>query len=132
MPSCRERRAASFADGARVSMLSHRRNGSSLVVRLALMAVGVIFVLGLIGLPHARADDGDPGASDPPAATDPPPATGPMPVELIIPSLHIDAPIEATSYDADGGMADPSGPDSVGWFSPGFRPGDPGNAVIGG
>ncbi|MHB8578215.1 MAG: class F sortase [Dehalococcoidia bacterium] len=70
-----------------------------------------------------------PPADQPPADLPPPP---PMPVRLIIPSLQLNAPIEDIGFDADGGMAVPSGPDSVGWFAPGFRPGDPGNAVMDG
>lgn len=62
-------------------------------------------------------------------AQDAPP---PMPIELIVPSLHIDAPIEQVGLDDDGGMQSPSGPNSVAWFAPGFRPGDPGNAVMAG
>ncbi len=56
----------------------------------------------------------------------------PMPVRLVIPSLRLNASIEDVAFDEDGGMASPSGPDSVAWFAPGFRPGDPGSAVIAG
>ncbi len=62
---------------------------------------------------------------------DPPPIL-PMPVRLVIPALHINASVEDVGFDLDGGMASPSGPDNVGWFAPGFRPGDPGSAVIAG
>ncbi len=56
----------------------------------------------------------------------------PMPVRLVIPSLRVNALIEDVAFDSDGGMASPGGPDTVGWFAPGFRPGDPGSAVIAG
>jgi sortase A len=56
----------------------------------------------------------------------------PSPVRLVIPSLHINAPIEDVGLDDDGGMGSPSTADSVAWFDQGFRPGDPGNAVIAG
>src|SRR4051794_34016560 len=56
----------------------------------------------------------------------------PTPVQLQIPSLHLVAPIESVGLADDGSMADPSGPDSVAWFAPGYLPGTPGNSVIAG
>jgi sortase A len=63
---------------------------------------------------------------------DEPPPAPPAPVRLIIPSLRVNAPIQDVAFDDDGAMSSPSGPDNVAWFAPGFRPGDPGNAVIAG
>jgi len=58
--------------------------------------------------------------------------SGPLPVELQIPSLHIDAPIWQVGEDDGGGMESPWSDTAVGWFAPGFVPGQPGNAVIAG
>lgn len=58
--------------------------------------------------------------------------SSPAPRRLVIPSLRVDAPIEQVGLDDDGGMANPSGPNSVAWFAPGFIPGSPGNAVVAG
>src|SRR5690348_10862098 len=102
MPIALPRHAARPADGVRQSMLSQRRYLAHLAARITVIAAGAILILGLFGHSHARADDGDPGATDPAASTDQPPVTAPLPVELIIPSLHIDAPIEDISYDDDG------------------------------
>ena len=63
-------------------------------------------------------------------AQDGPPA--PLPVELQIPAVQIDAPIWQVGEDDDGGMESPWSDSAVGWFAPGFVPGQPGNAVIAG
>ena len=53
---------------------------------------------------------------------------------LIVPSLHIDAPIEKVGITSDGNMAVPSSNqwDGVGWYANGPVPGDKGSAVIDG
>ncbi len=66
----------------------------------------------------------------PARAQDEPPA--PLPVELQIPAAHIDAPIWQVGEDDSGGMESPWSDTAVGWFAPGFLPGQPGNAVIAG
>ncbi len=95
----------------------------------AALAATVLFAHPLLG-PAMPAQAPVAHAQDDPDATPPPEA--PMPVRLVIPSLHIDAPIEDVAMDDDGSMGSPSTADSVAWFEPGFRPGDPGNAVIAG
>ena len=69
-------------------------------------------------------------AQRPALAQDEPPP--PLPVELQIPAVHIDAPIWQVGEDDDGGMESPWSDTAVGWFAPGFVPGQPGNAVIAG
>lgn len=90
------------------------------LLRLAVLVAVVSALSLLVGRPASAQED--PGDTPPP----------PSPVRLMIPSLRIDASIEQVDYDDTGGMASPNRPDTVGWFSPGFRPGDPGNAVIAG
>jgi hypothetical protein len=55
-----------------------------------------------------------------------------VPVRLQIPSIAVDAPIEAVGLTADGLMDVPKQYDDVGWYALGPRPGDLGNAVIAG
>lgn len=51
---------------------------------------------------------------------------------LVIASIGVDAPIEPVGLDAQQAMAAPSSLDTVGWFSRGPVPGEPGDAVIDG
>lgn len=55
-----------------------------------------------------------------------------LPVQLQIPSLHIDAPIESVGLTVTGAMDVPQSIENVAWFSLGIVPGEIGNAVIGG
>ena len=54
------------------------------------------------------------------------------PVRLIIPKIGLDAAIEDVGLTADEAMAAPSGPDTVGWYKFGPRPGNSGSAVMDG
>jgi LPXTG-site transpeptidase (sortase) family protein len=55
-----------------------------------------------------------------------------IPVRMMIPSINIDAAIEYVGLTSNGAMAVPKGPNDVGWFELGPRPGDIGSAVIAG
>jgi sortase A len=55
-----------------------------------------------------------------------------VPVRVAIPSLEIDATVEQVGVDQDGNMATPEDPWNTGWYAPGVRPGQPGNAAIAG
>ena len=55
-----------------------------------------------------------------------------QPRRLLIPSLEIDAPIEAVGQDESDVMAAPSTIEKVAWYNLGPRPGENGNAVIAG
>lgn len=54
-----------------------------------------------------------------------------LPVRLKIPKIDVNAAFEYVGA-TDGIMDVPKGPDNVGWFSPGPRPGETGSAVIAG
>lgn len=54
------------------------------------------------------------------------------PVRLRIPSIDVDAPIVPVGFRPDGLMDIPPTAQDVGWFAPGFLPGNPGNAVLAG
>lgn len=54
------------------------------------------------------------------------------PVELQIPSIGLDAAIQYVGLSPDGSMDVPSNFTDAAWFSLGYRPGEPGNAVFDG
>jgi sortase A len=55
-----------------------------------------------------------------------------MPVRVRIPAINVDAPIVNVGLRRDKTMDIPSTVDEVGWFEPGFVPGEAGNAVFAG
>ena len=55
-----------------------------------------------------------------------------IPLRLVIPAISVDAAIESVGLTADGAMAAPSGPVTVGWLSSGARPSNTGSAVLDG
>jgi LPXTG-site transpeptidase (sortase) family protein len=61
-----------------------------------------------------------------------PKVTYARPVRLTIPKIGLEAAIEDVGLTTDNAMAAPSGPDTVGWYELGPRPGNKGNAVIDG
>jgi sortase (surface protein transpeptidase) len=66
-----------------------------------------------------------------PTPTPPPPVFA-APSRLQIPSLALDAPVEALGVDATGAMETPHNLWDVGWFRRGPSPGELGDAVIDG
>lgn len=55
-----------------------------------------------------------------------------MPARLTIPAIQVDAGVEYVGLTAQGDMDVPTGPDDVGWYQPGTRPGAVGSAVLAG
>lgn len=55
-----------------------------------------------------------------------------IPVQLLIPAIHVDAPVEQVGLTKDGNMDVPQKWEDTGWYSGGPRPGSAGNAVIAG
>lgn len=53
-----------------------------------------------------------------------------IPVRLEIPAVGIDAPVEPIGLSQDSALNWAAGDMAVGWYSQGFRPGEPGNAVL--
>ncbi len=62
----------------------------------------------------------------------PPVLTSRPPVRLTIPSIAIDSAVEQVGVTVDGAMEVPKGPDTVGWYERGPRPGEIGSAVMAG
>jgi sortase A len=55
-----------------------------------------------------------------------------VPTRLLLPSIKVDAVVEAVGLDAQGRMGTPSQASNVAWYQLGSRPGDVGDAVIAG
>lgn len=55
-----------------------------------------------------------------------------MPVRVRIPSIEVDTIIESVGVDSEGRMDVPKDAGHTSWFSPGFKPGEKGNAVLAG
>jgi LPXTG-site transpeptidase (sortase) family protein len=51
---------------------------------------------------------------------------------VLIPKLDLRAEIIPVGLEENGNMASPEGKDEVGWFEPGVKPGQKGNAVLAG
>ncbi|MEA2614482.1 MAG: hypothetical protein QOE72_265 [Chloroflexota bacterium] len=66
------------------------------------------------------------------ATSAPLPGGGVIPVHLALPSIGVSAAIAAVGETPTGDLQTPPDWDTVGWFSPGFRPGAPGHAVLNG
>lgn len=73
-----------------------------------------------------------PSATRPPTSTPDPLASAGNPIRLEIPALAVDAPIEAVGLTRERAMDVPKGWMNAGWYVNGFRPGEPGNAVVAG
>jgi sortase (surface protein transpeptidase) len=54
------------------------------------------------------------------------------PVRVRIPSIGVDAPVEMVGLTSDHAMDVPKSWSNVGWYRDGYRPGEPGNAVLAG
>jgi len=54
------------------------------------------------------------------------------PVRIVIPRLKVDTVVDPVGQDADGNMDVPKSWDAAGWYEPGPKPGETGNAVIAG
>ncbi len=59
------------------------------------------------------------------------PSSHAYPVRLVIPSIHLNAPIQDVGLDASGAMDVPNGKtNDVGWYEDGTIPGENGTAVM--
>lgn len=58
--------------------------------------------------------------------------TGIVPTTLDIPAIDLTAPVEAVGLMENGEMAVTESFGKTGWYDGGYKPGEPGNAVIGG
>lgn len=55
-----------------------------------------------------------------------------IPAEIEVPKIDVSAPIENVDMLENGEMGVPSEAGNVGWFEPGFKPGEMGNSVLAG
>ncbi len=61
-----------------------------------------------------------------------PALVGIIPAQLSIPAIHVDAKVEHVGQLPDGQMDVPKDERNVGWYQPGAKPGERGNAVLAG
>lgn len=61
-----------------------------------------------------------------------PEVTPGIPKEISIPKINVQSDIESVQMDSEGRMDVPKDADNAAWFSPGYRPGKNGNAVLAG
>lgn len=105
------------------------------VVALAALAAGVYLLTTLNDAPEGSL--ASPATMTDPAQKPATPAVVPkvtyaLPVRLVIPKIGLDADVEHVGLTSGRDMASPSGPDTVGWYKFGPRPGNKGSAVIDG
>ncbi|MFI8576155.1 class F sortase [Rossellomorea aquimaris] len=58
--------------------------------------------------------------------------SGIVPTTIEIPAIDLSAPVEAVGLKENGEMAVTESFEKTGWYEGGYKPGEPGNAVIGG
>ena len=114
------------------------------MVGVVSLVVGTGALIGALG--WGRSHAASPPASPPPAAARPvgaPPAadtpspardaTGAPPTTvLLLPKLHLSAPIESVGIDATGNIGVPSVAEDVAWYDGSAVPGQPGDAIVDG
>ncbi len=71
-------------------------------------------------------------ANIPPVTSGAAPRNVGLPMRVIIPSIGVDASVEQVGVTADGAMDTPADPWNTGWYAPGVKPGQTGNAAIAG
>ncbi len=86
---------------------------------------------------HSPAPSGTARSSGTPGAfaawtPGPLPGGGVIPAHISVPAIGVSAPVVTVGETSTGDLQSPDGWDDVGWFSPGFRPGAPGHAVLNG
>ena len=126
------RRARAARSRRRARQLARRRATAlaCLIGALVALAAGVHLLIALARTPESPlAGRGTAGWAEMVAASK---GTHARPVRLIIPKIGLNAAIEDVGLTADDAMAAPSGPDTVGWYELGPRPGNKGSAVMDG
>lgn len=108
----------------------HRRRsndrGAQRAIAIAVTALVLVGLLTAVGQYPVVA--GDPVPPPPTVSTQ----DAGVPVRLKIPSIHVDAAIEAVGLTSDNLMDVPKYYDEAAWYQLGPRPGERGNAVISG
>jgi LPXTG-site transpeptidase (sortase) family protein len=80
----------------------------------------------------AGPDPAAPLPTRPPAATADPWAAHGLPARITIPAIRVDAAIEALDLTGDQKIGVPQSFGNVGWYRHGYRPGEPGRAILSG
>ena len=80
--------------------------------------------------PNAGLDEAE--ATSAPTATPDPWARLGAPARIAIPAIEVEAPLERLGLTAEQAIEVPAEWGNAGWYDAGFRPGEPGNAIISG
>jgi LPXTG-site transpeptidase (sortase) family protein len=123
------RRARAARRRRRARQIARRRAVALACLVGALVALAAGVHLLITPAESSLANRGTAGQAEAAAASN---GTYARPVRLIIPKIGLDAAIEDVGLTADEAMAAPSGPDTVGWYRFGPRPGNSGSAVMDG
>ena len=108
--------------------------------KLFLFIIGIGIVAG-ISIGHASSHSSDPGKKQvlgertvvQKETTSVAPTVAPgIPETIIIPKINVDAKVELVGMDSLGRMGVPTNAVDTAWYSPGFKPGMNGSAVIDG
>lgn len=110
-----------------------RRDHSPFTLPLGLLVACLLACLPLACRSAPSVSSGaDPGPTRPPTVTADPWAARGQPARIRIPSIAVDAAIEALSLTAQQHIAVPTAWDRVGWYREGYRPGELGRAILSG
>ncbi len=101
------------------------------------MIIGVVagISIGFIVSPHnpTKKDVNALKAAVQKQMANPQPSVSPgIPVSIVIPKIHVYAVVESVGMDSQGRMDVPKNASDTAWYSPGFKPGMKGSAVIDG
>jgi hypothetical protein len=113
--------------------MAERRSRPGRRLRLAGRWIALFVLLALVAgaalilLPRAPFTHRGPTGGPPPVA-----ATMAVPERLQIPAIGLDARVESVGVTTQGTMGVPTDPGDVGWYAPGVRPGESGDAVMDG
>lgn len=109
-----------------------------IVIIIVLMGLGIGSFYGLVSGKHMQQSQptqvlSAQSVSQQAAEASPPQTKRPgIPVRIMIPSIHLATSVESVGMDSQGRMAVPVKAENTGWFEPGYKPGQQGNAVIDG
>jgi len=97
------------------------------------IAAGVFVAIGFFTppAPAPRAVGSSPSLAAQPSV-EPTATVDPTPARLVIPSIGVDARVEARGLDSNRDLATATDFRNVAWYDLGPRPGDPGNAILNG
>ncbi len=112
----------------------HQGNGARTRAYVAAALIAASAILARVAYTSSRAtpDESDVAGAIPaaPVVVAPSPTSTAMPVRIVIPSIGVNAGLEALHRSRDSTLKPPKGWDNAGWYADGVVPGQRGPAVI--